>query len=108
MKQYTVIFEPAGENYSAYVPDLPGCIACGDTIEETEALMKEAIELYIEALERMANRFPNRRRRPARLPSRGRHVAYSHRRTIQPTAAAIAAKRMTWARHIPATWSSTP
>ena len=50
MKEYTVIYEWAGENYSAYVPDLPGCVACGDTVEETEELMKEAIELYIEAL----------------------------------------------------------
>ncbi|MFM6526861.1 MAG: type II toxin-antitoxin system HicB family antitoxin, partial [Dolichospermum sp.] len=37
-------------NYSAYVPDLPGCVACGDTLEETEELMKEAIELYLEVL----------------------------------------------------------
>ncbi|GAF76597.1 unnamed protein product [marine sediment metagenome] len=50
MKEYTVIYEWAGKNYSAYVPDLPGCIGCGDSLEETEALMKEAIELYIEAL----------------------------------------------------------
>jgi predicted RNase H-like HicB family nuclease len=50
VKEYTVIYEWAGENYSAYVPDLPGCVACGDTVEETEDLMKEAIELYIEAL----------------------------------------------------------
>ena len=50
MKEYTVIYEWAGENYSAYVPDLPGCIACGDTLGETEELMKEAIELYIETL----------------------------------------------------------
>ena len=50
MKEYTVIYEWAGENYSAYMPDLPGCVACGDTLEETEDLMKEAIELYIEAL----------------------------------------------------------
>ena len=50
MKQYLVIYEKAGENYSAYVPDLPGCIACGDTLDETEQLMKTAIELYIEAL----------------------------------------------------------
>ena len=50
MRQYTVIYEWAGANYSAYVPDLPGCIACGDTREETERLIKEAIELYIETL----------------------------------------------------------
>ena len=50
MKQYLVIYEKAGENFSAYAPDLPGCIACGDTLEKTEQLMKKAIELYIEAL----------------------------------------------------------
>lgn len=50
MKEYTVVYERAGKSYSAYVPDLPGCVACGDTLEETEGLMKEAIELYIEAL----------------------------------------------------------
>ncbi len=50
MREYTVIYEWAGNNYSAYLPDLPGCIACGDTMEETEQLIKEAIELYIEAL----------------------------------------------------------
>lgn len=50
MKKYLVIYEWTGKNYSAYVPDLPGCIACGDTLEETETLMQEAITLYIEAL----------------------------------------------------------
>mgnify|MGYP001773309736 CR=1 FL=1 len=46
MKKYVVIYEWTGKNYSAYVPDLPGCIACGDTLEETEKLMHEAISLY--------------------------------------------------------------
>jgi predicted RNase H-like HicB family nuclease len=50
MREYTVIYERAEENYSAYVPDLPGCIACGDTLDETQSLIKQAIELYIEAL----------------------------------------------------------
>lgn len=50
MKEYVVVFEKAGDNYSAYAPDLPGCVACGDTIAETEQLMREAIILYIEAL----------------------------------------------------------
>jgi len=45
-----VVYEKVGSNYSAYVPGLPGCIACGDTIEETEALMKEAVALYLEVL----------------------------------------------------------
>jgi len=51
MKEYVVIYEWTGNNYSAYVPDLPGCIACADTLEETEALMKEAIALYVSALQ---------------------------------------------------------
>ena len=50
MKEYLVIFEWAGSNYSAYVPDLPGCISTGKTIEETELNIKEAIELYIDTL----------------------------------------------------------
>jgi predicted RNase H-like HicB family nuclease len=36
-----------GHNYSAYVPDLPGCIATGATVEETEQLIREAIELHL-------------------------------------------------------------
>ncbi|OIP67680.1 MAG: hypothetical protein AUK43_18815 [Oscillatoriales cyanobacterium CG2_30_40_61] len=50
MKEYIVIFEWAGSNYSAYVPDLPGCISTGKTLEETENNIKEAIELYIDTL----------------------------------------------------------
>ena len=50
MKEFVVIYEWTGNNYSAYVPDLPGCVACADTLEETEALMREAIALYIETL----------------------------------------------------------
>ncbi|MEG4458656.1 type II toxin-antitoxin system HicB family antitoxin [Microcoleus sp. N9_A1] len=50
MKEYVVIFEWAGANYSAYVPDFPGCISTGKTLEETESNIKEAIELYIDTL----------------------------------------------------------
>lgn len=50
MKEYFVIFEWAGKNYSAYVPDLPGCISTGKTLAETEENIKEAIELYIDTL----------------------------------------------------------
>lgn len=50
MKEYTVIYEQAGSNYSAYVPDLPGCVTTGATLEETETNMREAIELYIDTL----------------------------------------------------------
>jgi predicted RNase H-like HicB family nuclease len=50
MKEYVVIFEWASSNYSAYAPDLPGCISAGRTIEETEMNIREAIELYIDTL----------------------------------------------------------
>jgi len=48
--EYPVIFERAGRNYSAYVPDLPGCITTGKTLEETERSIKEAIDLYLDTL----------------------------------------------------------
>ena len=58
MKEYVVVFEWAGSNYSAYVTDLPGCISTGKTIEETEKHIKEAIELYIETLREDGQEIP--------------------------------------------------
>jgi predicted RNase H-like HicB family nuclease len=58
MKEYVVIFEWAGSNYSAYVPDLPGCISTGKTLEETESNIKEAIELYIDTLQEDGQTIP--------------------------------------------------
>lgn len=48
--QYTVIIEPAGNNFSAYVPDLPGCVATGATEEETRDAIRDAIQFHIEGL----------------------------------------------------------
>lgn len=48
--RYAIVLEKAENNYSAYVPDLPGCIATGHTIEETEREIREAIEFHIEGL----------------------------------------------------------
>lgn len=48
--RYAIVIEKAENNYSAYVPDLPGCIATGATIEETEALIREAIEFHLTGL----------------------------------------------------------
>jgi predicted RNase H-like HicB family nuclease len=50
MKRYAIVIEEAGSNYSAYVPDLPGCVATGATVEETERLLREAIELHVEGM----------------------------------------------------------
>ena len=44
--KYLVVYERADGNYSAYVPDLPGCVATGDTREEVEANIKEAIAFH--------------------------------------------------------------
>ncbi len=48
--KYAVVIERADTNYSAYVPDLPGCISVGDTIEEIERNIREAITLHLEGL----------------------------------------------------------
>ncbi|QEO27843.1 type II toxin-antitoxin system HicB family antitoxin [Xanthomonas translucens] len=45
--RYAVVIEQAGNNYSAYVPDLPGCAATGATTAEVEGLIREAIELHL-------------------------------------------------------------
>ena len=48
--RYATVIENAGTNYSAYVPDLPGCVATGATAEEAEREIREAIEFHIEGL----------------------------------------------------------
>ena len=48
--RYAIVLEKTNTNYSAYVPDLPGCIATGLTIEETESEIKAAIAFHIEGL----------------------------------------------------------
>jgi predicted RNase H-like HicB family nuclease len=45
--RYAVVIEKAQGNYSAYVPDLPGCIATGETAAEVQQLIREAVELHI-------------------------------------------------------------
>jgi predicted RNase H-like HicB family nuclease len=48
--RYAVVIEKAENNYSAYVPDLPGCVATGTTVEEVERDIKEAIRFHLEGL----------------------------------------------------------
>ena len=47
---YTAIIEKTHNGYSAYVPDLPGCVAAADTRKETEALIQEAVTLHLDML----------------------------------------------------------
>jgi predicted RNase H-like HicB family nuclease len=48
--RYAIVIEQAENNYSAYVLDLPGCVATGDSMAETEQAIREAIEFHIEGL----------------------------------------------------------
>jgi len=48
--RYAIVIEKAPLNYAAHVPDLPGCIATGATVAETESLIREAIEFHLEGL----------------------------------------------------------
>lgn len=50
MEKYLVVIEKADNNYSAFSPDLPGCITVGTTIDETISFIKEAIELHLEGI----------------------------------------------------------
>jgi len=50
MHRFLIVIEEAGQNFSAYSPDLPGCVATGDTREETERNMYEAIQMHLEGL----------------------------------------------------------
>lgn len=50
MTAYMVVIEKAEHNFSAYVPDLPGCIATGKTREDAERMIREAISFHIEGL----------------------------------------------------------
>ena len=48
--RYAVVIEKAGTGYSAYVPDLPGCVAAGDSVAKVRASLKSAIPFHIEGL----------------------------------------------------------
>jgi predicted RNase H-like HicB family nuclease len=48
--RYAIVIEAAEGNFSAYVPDLPGCIATGKSVEETEESIREAIAFHLDGL----------------------------------------------------------
>lgn len=50
MYRFLIIIEQGEHNYSAYVPDLPGCVATGNTREEVEKNMREAIALHLQGM----------------------------------------------------------
>jgi predicted RNase H-like HicB family nuclease len=48
--RYAIVIEKAESNFSAYVPDLPGCVATGATVEEVESQIREAIEFHLDGM----------------------------------------------------------
>ena len=56
--RYAIVIENAGSNYSAYVPDLPGCVAAGATHEETERSIRDAIKFHLERLRKDGSPIP--------------------------------------------------
>lgn len=58
MKEYAVIYEHAGDGWSAYAPDVPGCIAAAGTLDETRSLFREALELHIERMRETGQPIP--------------------------------------------------
>ncbi len=56
--KYAVVFEKAPRNWSAYVPDLPGCVAAAKTRDETRNLIREAIEFHLEGMREAGERIP--------------------------------------------------
>lgn len=58
MKKYLVVIEKTGTGYSAYSPDLEGCVATGRTRDEVEREMQEAIEFHLEGMARNGDPVP--------------------------------------------------
>ena len=58
MREYTVLYERGPRNWSAYVPDLPGCIATAKTAKTLERRVREAIEFHIEGMRRHGETVP--------------------------------------------------
>ena len=50
MRRYAVVIEKTGTGYGAYVPDLPGCVSTGRTIQEAESNIREAIEFHLDGM----------------------------------------------------------
>jgi predicted RNase H-like HicB family nuclease len=59
MMKFAVVFEKADSNWAAYVPDLPGCITTGSTLQETKRNIREAVALHLEAMNEVGEPIPS-------------------------------------------------
>lgn len=67
MKEFVVIYEQGDTNWGAMVPDLPGCISIGNSREEVETNVREAIELYLDVLKERGEPLPTPRHRAGQV-----------------------------------------
>jgi predicted RNase H-like HicB family nuclease len=51
VKTFSIVIEQAGDNYSAYAPEVPGCVATGSTEKEAESSMREALKMHLRGME---------------------------------------------------------
>lgn len=58
---YAIVIEPTDNGFSAYVPDLPGCVAAADSYEDTEKLIQEAVVFHLESLQEHGDPIPEPR-----------------------------------------------
>jgi predicted RNase H-like HicB family nuclease len=65
--KYLVIVEKGENNYSAYVPDLPGCVSTGETVDETLKNIREAIEGHLEVMREYGDPIPEPRSEAAEV-----------------------------------------
>ena len=65
MQEYAVVYEEGPTSWGAYVPDLPGCVAVGSTLEEVEELIRGAIEMHLETMREDGDPIPQPRSRAA-------------------------------------------
>lgn len=59
MRRFAVVYEKAESNWAAYIPDLPGCVTTGATLEETKRNIKEAIALHLEVMREVGEPIPS-------------------------------------------------
>jgi predicted RNase H-like HicB family nuclease len=56
--KYAVVFEKTDTGYSAHIPDLPGCVAAGTDLQETQQLIREAVEMHLEGIREDGDSIP--------------------------------------------------
>ncbi len=82
--KYLIVIEPAGTRFSAYSPDLPGCVSTGGTRAEVERNMREAIELHVEGLREEGYPVPEPGTSSVYVEVRARANKVRYRRALRP------------------------